>query len=106
MPSLHVCSLSRLHETVRLTGARHVITLINASTPVERPATIMENNHLYIGVSDIAAPLDGHIMPGHAHVKILLDFVRSWDQINPLVIHCWAGISRSTAAARSISSKE
>mgnify|MGYP003350054400 CR=1 FL=1 len=99
MPTLHVSSLSRLHETVRQTGARRMITLINATTPVERPAHITAENHLYIGVSDIAAPLDGHIMPGHQHVKPLLDFVRSWDQLHPMVIHCWAGISRSTAAA-------
>ena len=99
MPSLHVSSLARLHETVRLTGARHVVTLINAATPVERPLTISSENHLYIGVSDIAAPLDGHIMPGRAHVETLLAFVRAWDQLHPMVIHCWAGISRSTAAA-------
>ncbi len=99
MPRLHVSSLSRLHDTVQRTGARHLVTLINAATPVERPATIDAARHLYIGVSDIAAPLDGHIMPGHAHVEALLAFVRDWDQVHPMVIHCWAGISRSTAAA-------
>ena len=25
--------------------------------------------------------------------------MRSWDRAAPLVVHCWAGISRSTAAA-------
>jgi predicted protein tyrosine phosphatase len=28
-----------------------------------------------------------------------LDFVAAWDGRGPMVIHCWAGISRSTAAA-------
>jgi len=99
MPTIHVSSLARLHDTVRQTGARHVITLINASTPVERPPSISAERHLYIGVSDIASPIDGHIMPGHTHVETLLDFVKAWDQLHPMVIHCWAGISRSTAAA-------
>jgi predicted protein tyrosine phosphatase len=54
---------------------------------------------LFIGVSDITAPIDGHIMPSEAHVHILLDFVQQWDRMHPIVIHCWAGISRSTAAA-------
>ena len=40
MTAIHVCSLTRLEETVTLTGARHVITLINAGTPVPRPASI------------------------------------------------------------------
>ena len=99
MPTIHVSSLARLHDTVRQTGARHMITLINAATPVERPPGISAERHLYIGVSDIASPLDGHIMPGHAHVETLLAFVHEWDQLHPMVIHCWAGISRSTAAA-------
>jgi predicted protein tyrosine phosphatase len=50
-------------------------------------------------VSDIVEPLDGHVLPGQEHVGQLLPFVRAWDREKPLVFHCWAGISRSTAAA-------
>jgi len=99
MPTLHVCPLSRLHETVEATGASHVVTLINAATVVERPASIDDGRHLFIGVSDIVDPVDGHIVPAEEHVARLLAFVRAWDRERPLVIHCWAGVSRSTAAA-------
>ena len=99
MPEIHVSSLARLHETVTRTNASHVVTLINAATVVERPAVITPDRHLFIGVSDVTAPIDGHIMPSEAHVHILLDFVQQWDRMHPIVIHCWAGISRSTAAA-------
>jgi predicted protein tyrosine phosphatase len=99
MPTLHVCSLSRLAETVAATRASHVVTLINAATVVERPPSIEEARHLFIGVSDIVDPLDGHIVPGAEHVERLTTFVRAWPREAPLVIHCWAGISRSTAAA-------
>ena len=99
MPEIHVSSLARLHETVTRTNASHVVTLINAATVVERPAVITPDRHLFIGVSDITAPIDGHIMPSEAHVHTLLDFVQQWDRMHPIVIHCWAGISRSTAAA-------
>lgn len=99
MPTLHVCSLSRLHETVAATRANHIVTLINAATSVERPDTVSADRHLFIGVSDIVDPLDGHILPAAEHVERLLAFVRAWGRENPLVIHCWAGISRSTAAA-------
>ena len=37
--------------------------------------------------------------PSEAHVADLLDFVGKWDRTAPMVIHCYAGISRSTAAA-------
>jgi predicted protein tyrosine phosphatase len=32
-------------------------------------------------------------------VRALLDFVGAWDRTEPLLIHCYAGVSRSTAAA-------
>ena len=99
MPVIHVSPLSRLHETVEASGATHVVTLINAATEVQRPASIPAERHLFIGVSDIVDPLDGHILPADAHVEQLLAFGRAWDQRTPIVIHCWAGISRSTAAA-------
>jgi len=99
MPTLHVCPLSCLHDTVAATRASHVVTLINVGSKVERPATITADRHLFIGVSDIVEPLEGHILPGAEHVEQLLAFVRSWGRETPLVFHCWAGISRSTAAA-------
>ncbi|TCR61233.1 tyrosine phosphatase family protein [Bosea sp. BK604] len=99
MPTLHVSSLSKLHETVAAVRASHVVTLINANTVVERPLGISAERHLFIGMSDIVAPMDGHILPGEEHVDRLLRFVREWDCAAPIVIHCWAGISRSTAAA-------
>jgi len=48
---------------------------------------------------DISMPLDGYIMPDEEHVADLLTFVRRWDRRAPLVVHCYAGISRSTASA-------
>jgi predicted protein tyrosine phosphatase len=99
MPYLAVCSLARLHPTVTETGARRVVTLINAGTPVERPHTIHADDHLFLGMNDIAAPMDGMITPGQEHVARLIEFVRAWDRAKPLVIHCYAGVSRSTAAA-------
>lgn len=100
---VHVCSLSRLARTVADTGARHVVTLINVGTPVERPASVAAGDHLFLGMNDIVAPMDGYIVPAEAHVVQLLGFVDAWWQghgrQSPIVIHCWAGISRSTAAA-------
>jgi predicted protein tyrosine phosphatase len=99
MPHLQVCSLARLHRTVAEENASHVLTLINQGTPVTRPPAISEDRHLFIAMSDIIEPLDGHILPAEAHVRRLLAFVRDWDKAQPMVVHCYAGVSRSTAAA-------
>jgi len=96
---IHVCSLARLHETVEDTGARHVVSLIGDEARVERPTAVAEENHLWLRLHDISAPLDGYIVPDEEHVANLLSFVRRWDRRTPLVVHCYAGISRSTASA-------
>jgi predicted protein tyrosine phosphatase len=96
---IHVCSLARLYATVEETGARHVVSLIGDEATLERPLAIEPENHLWLRLHDISAPLDGYIMPDERHIAELLDFVRSWDRRAPLVVHCYAGISRSTASA-------
>lgn len=99
MPTLHICSLAKLHETVEKTGAKQIVTLLSDGTPMRRPESVLPERHLQLITSDITAPMEGHILPGAHHVEALIAFVKSWDRIDPLVIHCWAGISRSTAAA-------
>lgn len=99
MPRIHVCSLAKVPETIRSTGARSLVTLINRETAVSRPPEIVAERHLHVAVSDIIEEMEGHILPSDAHVSELLAFVRRWDRAEPMLIHCWAGISRSTAAA-------
>ena len=66
---------------------------------VERPPTVDAKNHLHIDVDDINCPVDGYSHPCEDHVARLMHFVTSWDRSAPMVIHCYAGISRSTASA-------
>ena len=99
MASLHVCSLSRLNETVEQVGARHLVTLLGPTMDAATPEGIAPERHLKLIANDIATPLEGHILPGTEHVESLIAFVKDWDRAAPMVIHCWAGISRSTAAA-------
>jgi predicted protein tyrosine phosphatase len=100
---VHVCSLARVADTVAATGARHLVTLINEGTLVPRPETVRPEHHLFLGMNDIVQPMEGYVAPGEAHVRRLLGFIEAWwrtpDAATPLVIHCWAGVSRSTAAA-------
>jgi predicted protein tyrosine phosphatase len=96
---IHVCSLSRMHHVVEETGAEHVVTLIRDTTRVTRPQRIREENHLILSIDDIEDELEGMIAPGENHVTELLHFVERWKREKPIVVHCFAGISRSTAAA-------
>lgn len=96
---VHVCPLSRVHDLLSETGAGHLITLINRQTMLETPPGIDPANHLKLGLNDIIAPQEGLIHPSREHVEQLVEFTMGWGMCGPLVVHCWAGISRSTAAA-------
>ena len=96
---IHVCSLALLYETVEGTGARHVVTLLKDTDRVQWPDGRAPPNHLILGMDDIVEPMDGYTHPADEHVNRLIEFVRGWDRANPLVVHCYAGISRSTAGA-------
>ncbi len=99
---IHVCSLARMPATVHETGASHIVTLLRLTDRAKRPAHIAEQNHLILGLDDIAEAIDGQVLPGDEHVARLLAFTQSWDRKAPMVVHCFAGISRSTAAAFTI----
>jgi predicted protein tyrosine phosphatase len=94
-----VCPLSEVAATVDRLGASHLVSLIDVETLVARPDSIAPQNHLYLGIHDITEPIEGLILPDEAHVRELIEFVEQWDGKQPMVVHCYAGISRSTAAA-------
>jgi len=96
---IHVCSLALLHDTVAATGARHVVSLLGSEENLVRPRGIAPGNHLWLRLHDISEPRDGHVHPARVHVEQLIAFVERWERASPLVVHCYAGISRSTAAA-------
>ena len=99
MPRLHVCSLALVGDIVVQTGARSLVSLLSPETAIARPRDIAPERHLHLAVSDIIAPVPGQVLPEKVHLDELLEFVRAWDRAEPMVIHCWAGVSRSTAAA-------
>jgi predicted protein tyrosine phosphatase len=96
---IHVCSLAALPETVRLTGASHILTVMGKVEQVLRPESVLPANHLRVAMDDITEPMEGFVAPSQEHIAQVLDFVRGWDRGAPLVIHCYAGVSRSTASA-------
>ena len=96
---IHVCSLAALPEIVRMTRASHVLTVMGNVDQVMRPASVLAANHLKVSMDDITEPMDGYTTPSETHVEQVLNFVRGWDRKAPMVIHCYAGVSRSTASA-------
>ena len=97
--TLIVCSLRDMPGVVRRRQASHLVTLIDPGTPVERPLGVLESRHLRLDIDDINAPIEGYRAPTAESVMQLLDFAETWDESAPMVVHCFAGISRSSASA-------
>src|ERR1700691_295613 len=96
---IHVCSPAPRPATVRPTGASHVLTVMANVAQVQRPESVLPSNHLKVQMDDIIEQMDGFVAPSDIHIEQVLSFVRGWDRSAPLVVHCYAGISRSTASA-------
>ena len=96
---IHVCALDEMERTVNSTAASHLVSLINQSMMPHTPAMISADRHLKLAMNDIGSPIDGFVAPSVRHIEQFIAFVDAWDKSTSLVVHCWAGISRSTAAA-------
>ncbi len=99
MPKIIITPLSGLEKTIRDHNPSHVVTLLSPEHMIDTPEGFHPERHLKIGVNDIADPALGTAPPHDDHIQSLLEFGRLWEASAPLVVHCWAGISRSTAAA-------
>jgi predicted protein tyrosine phosphatase len=96
---LIVCGLGEVEAVIAARKPSHMITLLDSASMIDTPKAMAPERHLRLGVNDIADPMEGLIAPDEALVSQLLAFGRSWDEQAPMLIHCWAGISRSTATA-------
>ncbi|EJL29325.1 hypothetical protein tyrosine phosphatase [Caulobacter sp. AP07] len=98
--TLLVCPLSQVKAARALHRPSHLISLLSPASPVETwPASGPGEACLRLAFHDIAEPRPGLTAPDAALVDRLLTFAEAWDGARPMLIHCWAGVSRSTAAA-------
>ncbi|MBV9550449.1 MAG: tyrosine protein phosphatase [Alphaproteobacteria bacterium] len=99
MPRLLVIPLSALDDSIAAHRPSHLVSLLSPQHMIATPQGFPMDRHLKLGINDIADPAAGEHPPARNHIDALLAFARSWDARAPLMIHCWAGISRSMASA-------
>ena len=99
---LVVTPLRLLPQVMAERAPSHIITLMAPEELIGTPTGFDPARHLRLGMHDIDAPEPGFVAPEAAMVEQALEFARGWDAASPMIVHCWAGISRSTATAFSI----
>ncbi len=102
MPRLLVTPLSALPGALSEHAPSHLISLLSPNHMIETPEGFPAHAHLKLGINDIIDVAAGPAPPAREHIDALLEFSRRWDASQPLLIHCWAGISRSMASAFTI----
>jgi predicted protein tyrosine phosphatase len=101
MSKILVAPLSAVPECIQRYGPSHLVTLLGEGYMIGTPEGIEEKRHLRLAMNDVT-DAETDEAPSEKHVRDLLDFARRWDAKAPMLVHCWAGISRSMAATFTI----
>lgn len=79
-------------------GANHMISLLDPGVHVLRPPSVPADRHLWITCRDVSRA-DERGAPRRSQVADILSFSTGILKNDTVLVHCEAGISRSTAAA-------
>lgn len=96
--ALIVCPLSHVETVLQARRPSHVVTLLAPEGP---HPFCGDARHLVLRFNDITMAADGLVAPCAEIVREILDFGAEWSATtprSPILVHCFAGISRSTAA--------
>jgi predicted protein tyrosine phosphatase len=99
---IHVSSLSALDGVTARLQNYELLTLLSPGHPETDWSAFACERHVRLAFHDIVEPMPGLTLPDRGMMQAVLDFGRHTKFHQPLLIHCWAGISRSSAAAFAI----
>jgi predicted protein tyrosine phosphatase len=99
---IHVSSLSALATVTAKLSGFDLLTLLSPDYPPADWSAFACQRHLRLAFHDIVEPVPGLVVPDRDMMQAVLKFGRDSEPQRALLIHCWAGISRSSAAAFAI----
>jgi predicted protein tyrosine phosphatase len=100
-PRITICSIPELAEYSGA-GVTHILSILGPNSPdLPELAAFAPHRRLILRFHDVIEPRPGQIAPTREDVERLLVFGREVSETPKahLLVHCRAGVSRSTAAA-------
>lgn len=91
---IEICSRKKASLHVARNNDCNIISIVDCGHP--HPEFVDFNRRLRLRFDDIDTPHD--MGPNHTQVREIISFAHAIDE-RPLIVHCKAGISRSSAAA-------
>jgi predicted protein tyrosine phosphatase len=98
MTCILVSPLSAVELTIEAWRPSHLVTLLSPEHMIETPPAIAPERHLKLALNDVVEDVEAMAPPTRDHVSRLVEFGRRWEADAPILLHCWAGVSRSMAA--------
>ena len=97
MAPILVCPLSHVEFIVKARRPERIVSILDPE--FETPDLGYADHHLRLTFHDIHVLTEGAVLPSFEHILELISFVGGWTRVGPLLVHCRAGIGRSTAIA-------
>jgi predicted protein tyrosine phosphatase len=99
--TLFVCGYPNLWDHISAVQPHHLISILGPHDTHAPWPVVTGIPHLRLEIDDVHRPCNGFCHATPAHVRQLVTFLHDWhpERGERLLIHCWAGSSRSTAAA-------
>jgi predicted protein tyrosine phosphatase len=94
-----VCPLSKVMSMVSIHTPERIVSLLDPGYAFPETGPAYFNRHLRLCFHDIHVTSEGQVVPTAKHIDDLLAFISLWSRKAPILIHCRAGIGRSTAVA-------
>ncbi len=102
--ALSICAMHDVHEAMDQIAATHLLSMLDHGTRVETPDHLHPRHHLHMHFSDTDDPSDP-TAPTIDHIREINSWANDVPEDGRIVIHCYMGISRSTAVALGLMSR-
>ena len=94
-----VCPLSKVMSIIAARAPERIVSLLDPDFAFPDAGPAYVDRHFRLRLHDVHTPAEGQVVPTAKHVEDLLIFLAQWTRTAPILIHCRAGIGRSTATA-------
>ena len=99
-----VCGISEISITVDAFEPTHILSVLHPEDCLKLPSCVQQQDRLRVNIDDTLFQEDD-LAPSLAHVAKIDGWVENFGDGSRLLIHCMAGISRSTAVCLGLLAK-
>lgn len=99
MSEIIVAPLSHVEAVTLAENPAYILSVIGADYMPATPKGYDPARHIKLAMHDIVEKEFDMVPPARQDAARIIEIALEWDRTAPLLVHCWAGVSRSGAAA-------